>query len=194
MTLEELKTAWQRRPADAPGMGEEAAMKDIVDRLERLRRDIRRRDAGEWTAALVVAVLFGAGIAVAPGGLARAGDAVAAIAALVVIGVLAAVRLRHPRPPADLPLADFCRRELAHVDAQIRWLRRVVWWYLAPPLVGVNLFFWGTSHSRPAAIAYLAVSLALAAVVYELNRRAVERELVPLRRDLERIVRELSAA
>ncbi|HXH05294.1 MAG TPA: hypothetical protein VNI83_01770 [Vicinamibacterales bacterium] len=193
MTLEELKVAWQRRPAGPPGATEEGPMKDIVDRLARLRREIRRRDAREWAAALVLVVAFGGGLVLAPTPLARAGAAVMAAAALLVIGVLAAIRVQYPRPPADAPLADFCRRELAHVDAQIRWMRRVAWWYLAPLLVGMNVFVWATSRTPAAAAVYLAGSLGLAAAVYRLNQRVVERELVPLRRDLERIVRDLSS-
>ena len=140
-------------------------MSNVMQRLERLRRDLMRRDVHESAAAIVVGAIFAVAAYFVRAPLARAGALVLVGASLMVITVLAVLRLRHGREETapDTSLAEFCRRELAHVDAQIRWTRRVAWWYIAPLLIGVNMFFWGTSHSTTAAAVYLIATLALSA-------------------------------
>ncbi len=195
MDLEELKTVWQERRVEAPALTKEELMSNVMQRLERLRRDLMWRDVHESAAAIVVGAIFAVAAYFVRAPLARAGALVLVGASLMVITVLAALRLRHGREETapDTSLAEFCRRELAHVDAQIRWTRRVAWWYIAPLLIGVNMFFWGTSHSTTAAAVYLIATLALSAGIYWLNQRAVQREFLPLRRDLQQSLADLSA-
>ena len=195
MDLEELKTVWQERRVEAPALTKEELMSNVMQRLERLRRDLMRRDVHESAAAIVVGAIFAVAACFVRAPLARAGALVLVGASLMVITVLAVLRLRHGREETapDTSLAEFCRRELAHVDAQIRWTRRVAWWYIAPLLIGVNMFFWGTSHSTTAGAVYLIATLALSAAIYWLNQRAVQREFLPLRRDLQQSLADLSA-
>ena len=195
MDLEELKTVWQERRVEAPALTKEELMSNVMQRLERLRRDLMRRDVHESAAAIVVGAIFAVAAYFVRAPLARAGALVLVGASLMVITVLAVLRLRHGREETapDTSLAEFCRRELAHVDAQIRWTRRVAWWYIAPLLIGVNMFFWGTSHSTTAGAVYLIATLALSAAIYWLNQRAVQREFLPLRRDLQQSLADLSA-
>ena len=195
MDLEELKTVWQERRVEAPALTKEELMSNVMQRLERLRRDLMRRDVHESAAAIVVGAIFAVAAYFVRAPLARAGALVLVGASLMVITVLAALRLRHGREETapDTSLAEFCRRELAHVDAQIRWTRRVAWWYIAPLLIGVNMFFWGTSHSTTAGAVDPIATLALSAAIYWLNQRAVQREFLPLRRDLEQSLADLLA-
>jgi hypothetical protein len=195
MDLDELKTVWQERRLTAPPLTKEELMSNVMQRLERLRREVMWRDARESAVAILVAAIFAVAAYFIPTPLARAGALLLVGASLMVVAILFALRQRHGRGETapDASLAEFCRRELAHVDAQIRWMRRVAWWYIAPFLAGVNMFFWGTIHSTTAGTVYLIVTVALSAGIYWLNQRAVQRELLPLRRDLQQSLADLSA-
>jgi hypothetical protein len=195
MDLDELKIVWQERRVTASPLTQEELMSNVMQRLEQLRRELMWRDVRESVAAILVAAIFAVVAYLVPAPLARAGALVLVGASLMVIAVLVTLRLRHGRDETapDASLAEFCRRELAHVDAQIRLTRRVAWWYIAPFVAGANMVFWGTSYSTTAGVVYLVATLALSAGIYWLNQRAVQREFLPVRRDLQRSLADLTA-
>jgi hypothetical protein len=195
MDLDELKVAWQQRRVTASPVTKEELMLNVMQRLEQLRRELMWRDVRESAAAIVVGAIFAVAAYLIPAPLARAGALVLVGAALMVVAVLFTLRLRHGRDETvpDASLAEFCRRELAHVDAQVWWTRRVAWWYIAPFAAGANMIFWGTTHSTTAGVVYLVATLALSAGIYWLNQRAVQREFLPMRRDLQQSLADLTA-
>jgi hypothetical protein len=108
--------------------------------------------------------------------------------------VIAKLHRAHSGDPARafLSVRDFCAAEMASVDAQVALLNSVAWWYLGPVIVGINLFFAGLAGVNLKSLAYLAVTLVVAARIYTINRRAVRQTLQPIRDRLATILEQLA--
>jgi hypothetical protein len=94
----------------------------------------------------------------------------------------------------DAPVREFCRIELDRLDRQIRLLRSVLWWYIAPCMIGVNIFFVGLAGLGMASLVYAIVTLLLGWGIYALNMRAVAKELAPRRNELASLLSQLGDA
>ena len=60
--------------------------------------------------------------------------------ALFVIYKLHRTRTIQEPASLDAPVREFCRIELDRLDRQIRLLRSILWWYIAPGMVGAQHF------------------------------------------------------
>lgn len=190
MDLDALKDPWQQRGAPAPEWQKGEDMSDLRERMAGLRRAAAARDLREAVAAFAVAGIFTGVAFAASQALARAGAAVVVVSALFIVVWMRVAGGRNREPESDLPVVEFFRRELRFLDRQIRLLRSVFWWYIAPNLIGVELFFLG-SGLRGAWWLLLALPIAIAAGVYWLNRLAARAHLQPLRDDIARLLRDL---
>jgi hypothetical protein len=77
------------------------------------------------------------------------------------------------------------------MDRQIQLSRSVLWWYIAPGILGANLVFIGTGASRNESLGYGIFTLLFAWGVYALNMRAVTKHLVPHREELANVLTQL---
>jgi hypothetical protein len=144
---------------------------------EGLAGSLRRRNALELAAAVLVAVLFGGGAwtawVVAGDPLAALGQGLSAAGA-VLVGSLVALRGSIGPTTAD-PAEDtgaylvHHRDELAH---QVRLLRWVPVWYLGPLVPGLVVLAVATTHSATGAGTMIAVSMLVFAGIAWLNRLA----------------------
>src|SRR4029434_8069462 len=62
----------------------------------------------------------------------RAGSLVLAASALGILGVLYWTRRNRRGLRPDLTFEEYCRLNREVLDGQIRLIRRVLWWYIAP--------------------------------------------------------------
>lgn len=193
MTLAETRALWAGAETD----GKEASMSDaqlmelVLNRSARLERTLRRRDRRELVAAAVVLVLLAPALVVGPW-ITRAGVLlIAAGSGLIFMRLRRARALPAPRP--DRPLAEALRAEHARVNAQVRLLETVAWWYLAPLAAGCVLVVGGVAGATLYTAAYAAAVLVVCAAVYWLNREALRRDLRPRRTELERQIEQLEA-
>lgn len=193
MDLESLKERWQRQGAPEPHWRKGEDVNELRVKLSKLRRAAANRDRREAVAAILVAVIFGWVAAVAPRPLARVGAGIVAAGALFIIVWMRAAGGRNQEPDADLPVAEFFRRELRYLDRQYRLLRSVWWWYIGPNLVGVILFFFGGRLSLAPTLGLVAAAVAVAGVVFWLNQVAAREGVLPLRDEVARLLRELDA-
>lgn len=195
MSLEEYRDVWKQEDAPAEERpGDAELLAQVKERSQAFDRKIRRRDWLEIAAAAVVVLLFGYEAVTAASWLARVG------AGIVVAGsVLIVWRLRRARRDGDStlagrPVAERLRSELEKVDAQIRLLESVLWWYVAPPTVGAILFVVGIGEGLDSGtLIAVAVILAVGALVWWLNQRAVRRDLRPRRRELADLLERIEA-
>lgn len=81
-------------------------------------------------------------------------------------------------------MREFCGTELERIERQIQLLRSVLWWYIVPCMLGVNVMFVGLAGVGPATLAYGVTTLLIGWGLYALNVRAVARDLVPARNEL----------
>ena len=167
---------------------QEDAMEGIVRSLKdldrrRLRRDVREiviaataGGGGVFAAALVWLVEPWAGVGV---------FFLGALAMAVAIW-RAVVMLRRRDRWAGESLAEFCRDERRSLDTQIRLMRSLPWWYLAPILVGTNLLVAATSAASLAPLLVFPITVVVVTATYWLSRRSLKRDLLPRRADLDR--------
>src|SRR6185312_11660869 len=93
----------------------------------------------------------------------------------------------------NVTVLEFARQRLTWLDGQIRLLRTVAWWYVAPIFVGCLLIFWGLEGDSPLAFCLSAsLDVAVAALIIGLNRQAVRCVLLPVREEVARLIDVLS--
>lgn len=192
MTLEEYREVWQRQEAAGPERkDEEELLARVKRRAEAFERKIFWRDLREIGAAVLVAGLFGWWAVSADTLLVRAG------ALVVVAGAgLIAWRIRRARrdgsaETAARPVADRIRAEIRKVDAQIELLETVLWWYVAPPALGLALMIVGGGSSGWSTLLQLVGVGVAGSAVWWLNHRAVRRGLRPRREELAEQLRQV---
>src|SRR5947208_9144935 len=168
MTLDDLDTEWRAtNEAAATKEQREQLIAATRHRVNRLWGQIFRRDVKETIAAVFVAIFFGRYI--------FATNFVVSMSALwLVYWALQVIykmyRTRTIRKPAslDAPVQEFCRIELDRLDRQIQLLRSVLWWYIAPCMIGVNAFFIGLAGFGIASVVYCIFTLLLGWWLYAL--------------------------
>ena len=92
----------------------------------------------------------------------------------------------------DASVRDFCKTEIERLDRQIQLLRSVLWWYISPIMVGVNLVYFGINGVGAGSLAYCIFTLFLGWWIYSVNQKAVAKSLVPVREELSDLFRELN--
>jgi hypothetical protein len=109
-------------------------------------------------------------------------------ASAVAVAVWLAVALMRRRDrSAGASVAEFCRYERRSLEMQIRLMRSLPWWYLAPILVGSNVFVAATSKSPAITVAAVfPLTVLVVAFAYWVSRRSLRDELLPLRAELDR--------
>jgi hypothetical protein len=168
------------------------AVISIRQQLERLHRTVQRRDRLETGCAVAGMILFACLAGALRGALVRIGAAVVVAGLGLVIAQLHRAHSRD-RASAFLSVRDYCMADMASVDAQVALLNSVAWWYLGPVIVGVNLFFAGLAGMNLKSLAYLVLTLVVAARIYRINRRGARQCLQPIRDRLAAILEQLSS-
>jgi hypothetical protein len=161
----------------------------VRDRAVELDQIVRLRDRVETWTALAVLPVFGWLAYRVPAPVAKVG------ALLIVLGcIITPLRLRAARGGAidrTRPVVEVLRRERDWATSQRHLLASVGWWYLAPLLGGVALFFAGSRGPIGVKVAGITATALMGFVLLVANRRAAERELVPFIRQLDDTIREL---
>jgi hypothetical protein len=191
MELDALKGRWQERGAPEPAWRKEEGVEDLRAKMAKLRRAAANRDLRETIAAVFVAVVFGWVALSVDRPLARAGAVIIAAGAVFIIIWMRAIGGRNIEPDADLPVREFAARELRYLDRQLALLRSTGWWYVAPNLIGIELFFLGSGRSDAFTAVSMVGAFLLGATVYWLNQMAAREAILPLRNEVAALVREL---
>jgi hypothetical protein len=133
---QDLEHLWKTQPVDPAVKGEE--MRTIIlNRLEKFDRTIRRRNTRETVAAAAVATVFTYVAWGQHNGIGRAGSVILVLSALWIIYYLWRYGTEPPDPNPDQTLAGYQQALVRKYDHQIRLLRSVKFWYLAPMYVGL---------------------------------------------------------
>ena len=132
-----------------------------------------RRDLIETIAAVVLIFLFSGAVVSVDSFVAKIGAGFLVLYALFIIYKFHRTRTIQRPAPLDAPVREFCRIELGRLDLQIQLLRGVLWWYIAPAIIGANAVFAGEAGLGTASLVYCIVTLLLAWGIYALNMRAV---------------------
>jgi hypothetical protein len=168
-------------------------MEDIRKRLSDINRAIDRRDWAEGATAAVGSLIVLSIAWLTRDPWIRAGSLILAASALGILVVLYWTRRNRRGLRRDLTFEEYCRLNREALDGQIRLIRRVLWWYIAPISIGLNLFVVGLHHARETLVVHIALNVLFAAVIYAMNRRTVYQELVPLRERLNQCLADLGS-
>ena len=191
MELDALKGRWQEHGAPETAWRKEESVENLRAKMAKLRRTAANRDLRETVAAVLVAVIFGWMALWVDRPLARIGAIIIAAGAVFIIVWLRAIGGRNIEPDADLPVREFATRELRYLDRQLALLRSTGWWYVAPNLIGLELFFLGSGHSDVFTAVLMVGAFLLGVVVYWLNQVAAREAILPLRNEVAGLLREL---
>lgn len=187
--LDDAKDAWQAAdPSGEVPVSEERLLRRVKAEAEAFDERLRRRDRREMIAAGLV-FLFFATMLLDPSWVVRIGALIVMGSSGVVAWVLRRARGRERDPAPDRPLAERIRAEREKVDTQIRLLENVLWWYLAPMMVGLGLIVLGDEGLSWFTLGYGAAVAVLCGAVYYLNQRTVRRSLRPRREKWTRLLR-----
>lgn len=133
---DDLEQLWKTQPVDPAVKGEE--MRNIIlKKTEKFDRTIRRRNMRETVAAVFVAIFFTYIAWVQRNEIERAGSIILVAGALWIIYYMRRHGTEPPDPNPDQTLEGYQRALVRKYDHQIRLLRKVKFWYLAPLYVGL---------------------------------------------------------
>ena len=142
----ELQDLWCGTTKGETPMRAEEMVLIVKRRTAEFDRVIHRRNLREVIAGLVGAIFFAWGAYRSDATLARIGNIVVSLSMLWVIGYLLRYGSEPELPDANADAETYRRALIARYDQQIKLLRRVKYWYLLPPYVGLVLLLssnWG---------------------------------------------------
>lgn len=192
MTLDDYRDSWQAQTGPAlPGPAGEDLLEWIRERSAQFDRRIWRRDLGEGVAAAAMVLLFGYALVTLDTWLSRLGAAVVMVASVFVVLWMRRARRAGRAIGPEASVADRLRAQRERVSTQVRLLQTVAWWYLAPLGVGVALFVFGLGVPVGSTGLVVAALVALYALIWRLNQRAVRTGLAPRRDRLDRMLAQI---
>jgi hypothetical protein len=179
----ELKELWRRQGTIAPPKSA-ASDAEVIERMNaRLRkfgRDLFWRDVREVAACVFIVIWFGSYLLRHLSLLSQIGCGVIILSAIMISAVLLIARRLDRAADEPATVSDSLRAQLRSIRRQERLLANVLWWYLLPIFVGVELFVLGHGISAANAWTMTGVLVFTSAVVYFANGYAVRTKLRPL--------------
>jgi hypothetical protein len=133
---DDLEQLWKTQPVDPAVKGEEMR-KIVLKKTEKFDRAIRRRNLRETVAAAMVAIFFTYIAWGQPNGLVRTASIILVASTIWIIYYMRRHGTEPPDPNPDQTLEGYQRALIRKYDHQIRLLRNVKFWYLAPIYVGL---------------------------------------------------------
>ncbi len=185
-----LKEIWRGQSIEPapplPGAEQLAAMKS---RMKNMDRTLRGRDWRENIAAVFVMIVFAAYFFIFPSPLSRLGSVLVILGSIFVMAYPTWRKRRVPKAAPDASMMQSLEAELQKINVEIALLRTVLWWYILPGPIGVVLFMAGLNNSITFALVIALFGIAFDAFLYWLNQVACDKAFVPLKRELESLLR-----
>ncbi len=206
MTFDELQKTWQSQESSFKlRIDSDVLFKEVRRNKKHFESAVFWRDVRE-IAAGTFAILGFLGFSVfffyRGLTLVALGSVLAALFVLWVVLFFIADRVvqRKRHPSRDKSLTACIEDSLAQVNHQIWLLKNVFWWYLLPPGIGVVILsgtmVWQIYAVVKPVLIELLENLTLVALVfwgvYLLNQRAVRKDLMPRKVELESLLNSLS--
>jgi CubicO group peptidase (beta-lactamase class C family) len=189
-----LKELWRAQIIEpAPPLADSRQLAEMKSRMKRMNRTLFWRDCRENIAAIFVMACFGLYFFIFPALLARVGCIIVILSGLLVMVYPIWRKRRVPKAAPDASLMRSLECELRKVEVEISLLRSVHWWYLLPGAVGVVVFLAGLNRSITWSsitwtILFALLVIALDVFIYRINQIACDKNLLPLKRELESLL------
>lgn len=181
MMEEELIKIWQSSPNQERVKFEKSRlMIDVQSSMDHFHRSIKNRDLREYIAVAIIIPAFAFSAYFIP-------FTVSKIASVLIIGyaIYVAIRLRNAKKHKPSAFTetylDYLYKTREYILIQKQLLDTVIYWYILPGVTLTMLFVMGfgiTGRLKPI-LKMGAINVGLAVATYYLNKRAVQKELVP---------------
>lgn len=186
MNIEDLRMEWNRLETGVDQLRDAALLAHVQERARDREATIRRRDRREAIAAGIVCAFFLLPLISGPW-LTRVGALVFMAGSALAVYLMRRARREGQPAHRTRSLAEALDAERSMLEAQIRLLQRVFWWYGLPLGVGIVLIVVGSAGVTWLTMKYTVVVAAMVAGIVALNRREVRRELLPALEELDRL-------
>ena len=204
MNLDDAKALWSSDP-DSPNpdssnhestdsdmsaetLSDSEILRLVQTQSDAFDREIRRRDWIESIAAAAAALFFGALAWLESSLLVTAGGLLIVAGCVFIFWHLRRTRTQFAAPESAEPVKQRLLRERDKLDAQIRLLKSVLWWYILPLLIGLLLVTVGDNGWSTFTFVYGSGAIALNVGIYIMNQRAVRNDLRPRRERLSELL------
>ena len=185
MNDDELKKLWQQQPLRDPAPSAADLTSAMQNKTSRLRKCLDGRDLRELLACAFVIIFFGYSyFTVYREPMSRFGVWIVIGGAVFIAGKLVYARWTSPPAPPGSTVVESLQAELNSVRTQSRLLGSVLWWYILPGFIGVNIATWGLRVDPFTKILGTLFFIAINAGIYWLNQQAVSKQLRPLESQL----------
>lgn len=203
MNFDELKKTWQSQQSHFEVTIDSTMLLKEIRRNKRYFESIVfKRDVLEVGVGIVMFILFLYwGLTCEFWSLYGIALSVAFIVVFLVVDRFLSYR---KRPKCNDTLLGCITSSLQQVEHQVWLLKNVLWWYLLPPGIAISIFIFsvaievikkaGVTDSAPYLlflVVYLVSLILFFWGIYWLNQRAVRKELLPRREELERLLHSL---
>ncbi len=206
MKLNEMRQVWKDELVSETPMEEQKMLNALKQESASLDKKIKRRDLIEIGTSVFLFLVWLWQAFIVPGLVAKAGLVILMGASIYIPWRL--LQAREAEAPVDASLKTVLQHEIRKTRKQVELLGNVTRWYLAPPAIGMLVFFLGVVLLIPGEIplwirlsGFLVPALVMLAVfagVRWLNHRAVREHLEPrlrkLQAELARLDQEASEA
>ena len=186
-----LKEIWRAQSIEpAPPLPTSEQLAAMKTKMSCMNRTLLWRDWRENIAAVFVMIVFGVYFFIFTTPLARLGSVLVILCSLFVIAYPTWRRRRIPKPALDTSMMQSLEAELQKINVEIALLRSVLWWYILPGTIAVLIFMAGLgSGSTTFALIVALFGIAFDAFLYWINQVACDKALLPLKRELESLLR-----
>lgn len=185
MTFDELKKPWQetnKKTINPKGL--EMSIIQICRKTEKIQGVVFRRDLIEMLACGFCIFFFGSHALSTSSTLTFIGNLIVLGGIVLIMFQLNRRRMTEKPLPLDSPIKDYLLQQKENNEFQIGLLSSVVWWYIAPIIIGVNCVFAGSNDDPLQILLYAIFSSSIGIGIYLLNQRAVRKEFLPIRDEL----------
>lgn len=197
MNLDDAKDLWTSEqdspppPMSTHSLSDDELLRLVKEKAEAFDTRIWRRDLLESIAAIAVFLFFGWVLLQDPSWWTRSGALLVMAGSAYVFWRLRRARTRYAAPSADRPVAEVLRTERAKVEEQIQLLENILWWYLAPIVLGALLIVFGSNGWSWATLIQSVVVLLIAGGIYVLNQRGRRCTYEPRREKLTHLLEQV---
>lgn len=190
MNDDELKKLWQQQSLGNQAPSPAQVMSAMQKQTTQLRRCLRARDIREVLACGVIIIIFGVFyFTVYREPISRLGDLIVIGSTIFVAWKLVHARRSTPPAPPGATIVESLRAELKSAQIQSRLLGSVLWWYLLPGFVGLVIATWGLRIDVSIKILCTLFFIVVDAFVWWQNQRARRKQLLPVKAQLEALLR-----
>lgn len=193
MIESELVKIWQSSPNQERAKFEKSLlMIDVQATLDHIHKKIKSRDLMEQAAVLVCIPIFTYYAYTIPFTLTKITSVL-----IILWGVYMVIRLRNAKknkPGAFTETyLEYLYKTREYLNVQKRLIDSVLYWYILPVAILVFLFTLGPGIAGrlPTIIKMGIGNVALAVTIYYLNKRAVQKELIPRLEKIDELINAL---